>query len=304
MDLIETLYVGDLGSIELLRCSGLRAAKGKSELVIRFHMVIPLQGSFVWHVGTEEIFADPTRVLFAGGGERYAISHPAGGDRSLVITPSSSVLEELMGDAAIDQHHPLLKARWRAHAYQTQLLERILCRYCDTGADPLAIEETLTRLLTLLFDEEVRGPPQTRRGVNRTLGRAKAFLHATASARTTLGEIAQEVGVSPAYLTRLFTAAEGMPLHQYALKLKLSAALDALPEGPDITHLALDLGFCSHSHLTSSFRSRFGIPPSSVRAMLRGSQLGSPGLDDAPIASMRPKRPLCEARGGFEDHSV
>jgi AraC family transcriptional regulator len=299
MDAIETLYLGDLGSVEVLRCSGRRAVKGKYACATHFHIVIPFRGSFVWHVGAEEIFADATRVLFAGGGERYAISHPAGGECSLVITPSQFVLEELMGSVAIDLHHPLLKARWRKNAYEAQLIERLLCAHSVHDAGPLAAEETLVRLLTLLFNGEVGGTARPGNGASRTLARAKAFLHASGSTRTTLAEIAQATGVSPAYLTRLFTATEGLPLHQYALRLKYSAALDALAENSDLTDLALDLGFSSHSHLTSSFRSRFGMPPSAVRALLR--QRRSLHLADGGTATSRPKRPLCEARGGTKE---
>ena len=34
--------------------------------------------------------------------------------------------------------------------------------------------------------------------------------------------------------------------------------------GADLTRLALDLGYSSHSHFTSSFRVLFGVPPSAV----------------------------------------
>jgi AraC-like DNA-binding protein len=166
-------------------------------------------------------------------------------------------------------------------------------------AGQLAVEENFVRLLTLLFNGEVRDTARPGNGASRTLARAKAFLHASRSTRTTLTEIAQATGVSPAYLTRLFTATEGLSLHQYALRLKYSAALDALAEAADLTDLALDLGFSSHSHLTSSFHSRFGMPPSAVRTLLR--QRRSSHLADGGIATSRPKRPLCEARGGKQE---
>ena len=256
-------------------------------------MVMPLEGSFVWHVGGDELFIDVTKVVFAGGGEPYAISHPAGGDRSLVVYPSDLLLDDLLGAAVVD----FLKGRWRPHAYEIQLFERILCARCDHGVGTLAIEEALIRLLTVLVDGDVRGEPVGSRA-NRTLARAKTLLHTSLSEQPKLAEIARAVGVSPTYLTRLFTVAEGMPLHQYALKLKLSAALNALPENSDITCLALDLGFSSHSHLTYSFRTRFGMPPSAVRATLREHNGRSEGARNSALASQRAKRPLCGSRGG------
>jgi len=49
--------------------------------------------------------------------------------------------------------------------------------------------------------------------------------------------------------------------------LRLAAAVRAILEGcNDLTGLAFDLGFSSHSHFTEAFRRRFGIAPSSLRA--------------------------------------
>jgi len=292
MDTIETLYRGDFGAVELTWCDGRRAAAERPSFAPLLRMVLPLQGAFLWHVGAEEVFADATKILFAGLGDTRAISHPAGGDRSLVVTPNPQVVEELTGRGA-DRPGQWLKTRWRRHSYRTQLAARILYAQCRHDAGPLAIEEALVCLLTLAIDEPFGIAPRARRGADRTLLRAKTFLHTQASPRTRLAEVADAAGVSPTYLTRLFTAAEGMPLHQYALKLKLSAALDALPANTDITSLAMDLGFSSHSHLTSAFQSRFGAPPSAVRSLLRAR---------APIVAGqarqgRVRRPLWAADG-------
>ena len=36
---------------------------------------------------------------------------------------------------------------------------------------------------------------------------------------------------------------------------------------PDLTALALDLGYADHSHLTNACRREFGRPPSALRAL-------------------------------------
>ena len=54
-------------------------------------------------------------------------------------------------------------------------------------------------------------------------------------------------------------------LHAYRDQLRLQGALPRLAAGEDITRVALDLGYSSHSHFTWAFRRRFGVPPSSVR---------------------------------------
>ena len=57
-----------------------------------------------------------------------------------------------------------------------------------------------------------------------------------------------------------------MPLHRYLTRLRLRAALERLAGGAnDLTALALDLGFSSHSHFADAFRREFGRTPSAVR---------------------------------------
>ena len=71
---------------------------------------------------------------------------------------------------------------------------------------------------------------------------------------------------SPFHLARVFQQRTGLPVHRYLTKLRLRAALERLADGAnDLTALALDLGFSSHSHFTDSFRREFGRAPSEVR---------------------------------------
>jgi AraC-like DNA-binding protein len=45
-----------------------------------------------------------------------------------------------------------------------------------------------------------------------------------------------------------------------------------LPERDDLTLLALDCGFSSHSHFSAAFSRAFGITPSRLRRQLRGER--------------------------------
>ena len=81
-----------------------------------------------------------------------------------------------------------------------------------------------------------------------------------------LDEIAHAVQVPGAYLTDAFTRSEGMPPCRYRMRLRLNRALVDLPSCEDITRLALGLGFSSHSHFSTAFKSLFGVSPSAFRA--------------------------------------
>jgi AraC-like DNA-binding protein len=53
------------------------------------------------------------------------------------------------------------------------------------------------------------------------------------------------------------------------MQLRLSRALVELPHANDLTALALDLGFSSHSHFTAAFRRMFQCTPSEFRESTR-----------------------------------
>jgi len=78
--------------------------------------------------------------------------------------------------------------------------------------------------------------------------------------------VARAVDASPAYLTDVFRCCEGLPLYRYVLQARLARALVELPHADDLTALALDLGFSSHSHFTAAFRRAFAFTPSQFRA--------------------------------------
>jgi AraC-like DNA-binding protein len=79
------------------------------------------------------------------------------------------------------------------------------------------------------------------------------------------------VGVSPVYLTQAFKRVEDVPLYRYHLRLRLARALDLLADYDDLTDLALDLGFTSHSHFTAAFRKVYGVTPSAFQRSIMAS---------------------------------
>jgi len=90
-----------------------------------------------------------------------------------------------------------------------------------------------------------------------------------------LEDIARAVHSSTFQLARVFHRETGLALHQYRTRLRLRAALERLVESEtDLTALALDLGFSSHSHFTSAFHRAFGLTPSECRRRATTKRLG------------------------------
>ncbi len=137
--------------------------------------------------------------------------------------------------------------------------------------EALHVEETL---LAAVGDaaKSTRGtgvPAPGGRHAQRVLaGHVLDVVHADASARWTIDDVARTLGASPATLSRAFRMAMGTTIHRYRLDARLAQSLDRLDD--DLSRVAAELGFASHSHFTNTFRQRFGVTPQVARARLRG----------------------------------
>jgi AraC-like DNA-binding protein len=147
--------------------------------------------------------------------------------------------------------------------------------------DELFVEETLCRLLFRTLREVWRRTmgsgsirPSTDRHHHELVQATRAVLCRTYADRDSLSTIARQVHTSAFHLARIFRARTGLSIHAYRHQLRLRASLERLTEPrTDLTHLAIDLGYCSHAHFTDTFRGVFGIPPSVVRRSLAEDRL-------------------------------
>ncbi len=91
--------------------------------------------------------------------------------------------------------------------------------------------------------------------------RACEYLQDRFNENISLNELADFAGLSPFYLSRVFTQAMGVPPHTYQLQIRLKKATDLLAAGRPIIEVALETGFCDQSHFQKSFKKKFGITP-------------------------------------------
>ena len=89
----------------------------------------------------------------------------------------------------------------------------------------------------------------------------------------TLDELAGIAGVSPFHLSHVFNREVGTSVYRYALRSRLAMALEAVLDSRlDLTSIALDSGFTSHSHFTARFRAFFGLTPDALRRSARAGE--------------------------------
>jgi AraC family transcriptional regulator len=95
---------------------------------------------------------------------------------------------------------------------------------------------------------------------------AQARIDAAPGGRHRIRDLADALGVSPFHLAHVFRSVTGLSIHQYLLRVRMRAAVSRLEAGAsNISRLALDLGFSSHSHFTAVFQRHVGASPAAVR---------------------------------------
>jgi len=139
-------------------------------------------------------------------------------------------------------------------------------------ATDLEIEESALALLGTVgaIESEMDGIGTGRSAANRRarkkVERAREILLSDLGRNWSLGEVATLAGASPFHLTRMMHRFFGATLHRFLTQQRLAAALPQVLDGADdLTAIALDLGFSSHSHFSAAFRQEYGATPSSLR---------------------------------------
>lgn len=238
------------------------------------------QGSYRKQVCGQSVLGDPNQVVFFNPDETFEVQHPWGrrnAGTSIRIAPET--LADLLRDldpAAADQPRRPFRATHVATAPRCHLLQQKLVSHLarEPDAEPVFVEETVLRLLRAVVcgayrrtASRTRAADSQERGRRARVRAAREYLLAAHDQPLTLAEIAAAAGCSPWRISHLFTAEIGLPIHRYLKRLRLRHALARLADGcRDLTRLALETGFSSHSHFTSAFRREFGWTPTRWRA--------------------------------------
>ena len=82
-----------------------------------------------------------------------------------------------------------------------------------------------------------------------------------------LQEIAKDVFSSPYHLCRVFKQITGLGINQYRNQIRLNKIYSILVKGTeDLSDLAFQFGYSSHSHLSHNFKQHFGFSPSTINS--------------------------------------
>ncbi len=279
---IRWLFDGQLVRLNRWRCR--ETATGLTGERRQFWSVIGFVhgGAYELRSPRGSVLVDPMKVAFLNSFEAYQTRHPCGcGDHGTSLIIREDVLREigsryrpaLCEPAKASFPMPAGPCPTRAFVRYRRLLDRL---EAGGGIDPVRTEEAALRVADeILAASFSAGPPPLpgRRSVRRDLAEdLRRLLGRTFREPVHLAHLARELETSPFHLCRVFREETGESIHRYLTRLRLRAAVEALGRGEkDLSGLAFDLGFSSHSHFSHSFRREFGVPPSKFRPSPAGS---------------------------------
>ncbi len=278
----RALYDSPLLRVQDYNCRACRGGPTAEEHSCNNNIVLLRHGAFCRHFGKRSIVADANQSVFFSAESTYRVSHPADcGDRGTVFALSQRLLNDIIRelDPAIDnrpQHPfpfvtgPCDSTVFWSHRELVQKLENATTEPLDSLWVDVTAIQIIASVLEAAFARH--GVPRKRRRKDTEADHAerveavKTYLATQMGERITLDDVATAIHTSPFHLARIFQERTGMPIHRYLLHLRLRTSLERLAAGAgDLTVLALELGFCSHSHFTDTFQREFGCAPSSIR---------------------------------------
>ncbi len=242
-------------------------------------MVFPRSSVWIQHEDRPAFVADPGTVTIYNRSQPYSRREIAPeGDRSDWLSLSKdlavSIVAGIDPEAAANPGGPFPIAFGRSSP-ELYFQQRVLFRRALEGSiDDVELEQEVLMLAGATLERALQAATPTdsprSASLRDVVEAARAELARDPFARRTIRELAGSIGISPFHLCRSFRRVTGLTLHHYQLDLRTRFALEHI-EGAsrNLSRLAQELGFSSHSHFTAAFRERMGQTPSRARRQLR-----------------------------------
>ncbi|HEX5891191.1 MAG TPA: AraC family transcriptional regulator [Pyrinomonadaceae bacterium] len=225
-----------------------------------------LNGNYWEQFGRKRITYKPLTVMFHPPGMTHVDEiGPAGGRffNVEVKTELMDRLRECLGRVDLDSSLHAGDLAWLAMRLYREHKEADACSV-------LTIEGLVLEMLALvgrLKDSKLRDQP-------RWLSNAVDLLHAEFRSNLKVQDIANEIGVHPFHLSRVFRTVHRQTIGEYVHKLRVAYACKmlALPDC-DLATVALSAGFADQSHFTKVFKNLTGMTPGAFRQISTDTKL-------------------------------
>lgn len=268
MDAIRaTLFEGDSLQIGQFEARPVSDACGDVEWQGSNVVVLPVSGVFSKHDAPgRHVIGTPSHAVFVAADTPYRISFPgAVGDRALTLRFGHALAaDQLDSNNEGIASHGLLPPG-------AMLLRNLLWKRLESvEADEFEAEALGLDLLDISLRSMRTGSMTVQRSAQvrrrRAIERVKEAVSLAPADSWNLAKLAKVANLSPYHFCHVFRQMVGTSIYDYVLQERLARTLDVIIDGGhDLTAIALDAGFASHSHFTARFRRFFGCTPTALR---------------------------------------
>ena len=273
----RTLFQGPLFEVGHVVCRPTPEVHTEVERAELNVLALTTAGVWALHEGPRQhVIATPSHAVFISSGRSYRMSFPGYiGDECIAMRLTAEGLSRLAPQAMARDGFDGSVVASRALLPPSAILARglLLRTLSPVGAspspDPLLIEELAVGLLdsalTAVGEARTAASVESKRN-SPHVERVKEAISTSPERKWTLAELSGIAGISPCHLAHVFRREVGTPVYRYTIRLRLATALNAVLDSDlDLTSIALDAGFASHSHFTARFRALFGLTPDALR---------------------------------------
>jgi AraC family transcriptional regulator len=221
-----------------------------------------LAGSYVEIYGAQSQRRQPSTIVFHPPQESHAVDYQSGPVRILSVQMDSRRLtylkeRSIVFDSRISGHTETID--WLGHRLYHEF------HHAD-DVSALALEGLVFEILA----EAVRGQSAIKESSPRWLRQAEDFLRENFTLAFQFEDVAKAAGVHPVHLARVFRKKNGCTIGEYVRRLRLDfAAKEIVATNKFLGEIAIASGFADQSHLTKTFKARFGVTPSEYRRLHR-----------------------------------
>lgn len=280
----RVIYRGTTTQVGSFTCATNDPRFRDSGPIENYLVVFPRSGVWIRHAGSRPFVADPQLTTIYNRGQEYTReSLSPDGDRCDWFAVSPNVAAEIgraFDARAGDNPERPFTREFASCTSDLYLHQRTLfLRFARGDVDPLEAEEAIIGIVATVISRAQRvqlrpNAPRRAEEAHRDLvERARAMIVLHVAQHVTVAGLAEQLRTSPFHLCRVFRAHTGMTLHGYRLELRQRMLLERLAEsGADLSRIAMELGFSSHSHLSATLRRRARITPSALQRELVGGR--------------------------------
>lgn len=167
---------------------------------------------------------------------------------------------------------PLLNRRIPVSQSGAALIRQMLREWesQDAYSSDMILSQLSMLIMLLLRQERKNTPPQGSHGEQEIIRRAQQYVAFHVREKLSVPLVAEQVDVSPSYLTALFHKNLHISPGEYIRRVKLQESKELIREGNrNFTEIAQMLQYSTVHHFSRQFKEKFGITPSEYARSVR-----------------------------------